>query len=98
MQDMHLHWHQVKVGGGVGGQQHAASGSHFKLGLYKPFEGKTVNGCLLDSWLYQMDLYFAIESSIPPEVCVSHAALLLMGNESTWFHAQGQNPMAISWD
>ena len=45
-----------------------------------------------------MDLYFAIETSIPPELRVARAALLLTGNASTWFRAQGWNPMLISWD
>ena len=77
----------MEINGGIGGQQHAATGERFKLDPPKPFEGKTVDGSLLESWLYQMDLYFAIESSIPPELCVACAALLLMGNALTWFRA-----------
>ena len=88
----------MEVNGGIGGQQHAATGARFKLDPPKPFKGKTVDGSLLESWLYQMDLYFAIESSIPPELCVARAVLLLMGNASMRFCAQGWNPMAISWD
>ena len=52
----------MEVNGGVGGQQHAATGAWFQLDPPKPFEGKMVDGSLLESWLYQMDLYFAIES------------------------------------
>ena len=89
MQDVSLQKQREEVGGGVGGQQHAATGAWFKLDPPKPFEGKMVDGSLLESWLYQMDLYFAIESSILPELRVAHAALLLMGNASTstWFCA-----------
>ena len=65
----------MEVNGGIGGQQHAATGARFKLDPPKTFEGKTVDGSLLESWLYQMDLYFAIESSIPPELHVARAAL-----------------------
>ena len=88
----------MEVNGGVGGQQHAAPGARFKLDPPKPFEGKTVDGSLLESWLYQMDFYFAIESNILPELCVARTALLLIGNASMWFCTQGWNPMVISWD
>ena len=77
----------MEVNGGVGGQQHVATGARFKLDPPKPFEGKPVDGSLLESWLYQLDLYFDIESSIPPELHVARAALLLMSNASMWFRA-----------
>ena len=70
----------MEANGGVGGQQHATTGVRFKLDQPTPFEGKMVDGSLLESWLYQMDFYSAIESSISPELCVAPAALLLMGN------------------
>ena len=73
----------MELNGGVSGQQHAATRVRFKLDPLKPFEGKMVDGSLLESWLYQMDLYFAMESSIPRELRVAHAVLLLTGNAST---------------
>ena len=30
----------------------------------KPFDGKTLDGTALESWLYQMNLYFSIETSL----------------------------------
>ena len=42
----------MEVNGGVGGQQYAASRAWFKLDPLKLFEGKTVDGSLLESWLY----------------------------------------------
>ena len=45
-----------------------------------------------------MDLYFAIKSSILPELYIACTALLLMGNKTTWLRAQGQNHKAITWD
>ena len=77
----------MAVNGGVGGQQHATTEVRFKLNPPKPFESKMVGGSLLESCLYQMDLYFAIKSSIPPELCVARTVLLLMGNASMWFCA-----------
>ena len=79
----------MEVNGGVGEQQHVANVAGFKLDPSKPFQVKTVDGSLLESWLYQMDLYFAIESSILPELRVAWAALLLVGNASIWFRALG---------
>ena len=55
----------MEVSGGIVGQQHAATGARFKLDPPKPFEKKMVDDSLLESWLYQIDLYFAIETSIP---------------------------------
>ena len=75
----------MEVNGGIGGQQHVSTGARFKLDPPKPFEGKLVDGSLLESWLYQLDSYFDIESSIPPKLYVVRAALLLTGNASTWF-------------
>ena len=69
MQGVQLQQQQEEVNGGVGGQQHAATGAWFKLDPPKHFKGKMVDASLLESWLYQMDLYFAIESSILPELC-----------------------------
>ena len=40
---------QMEVNGSVGGQQHATTGAQFKLNPPKPFEGKTVDGSLLES-------------------------------------------------
>ena len=85
MQDVQSHLQQEDVGGGIGGQQHATGEAWFKLDPPKPFEGKTVDGSLLESWRYQMDLYFAIKFSIPTELQVAHAVLLLTGNAPTWF-------------
>ena len=42
----------MEVGGGVGGQQHAATGVRLKLDPPKPFKGKMVDGLLLELWLY----------------------------------------------
>ena len=42
----------MEVAGGIGGQQHAANGVRFKLDPPKRFEGKMVDGSLLESWLY----------------------------------------------
>ena len=42
----------MEANGGIGGQQHAATRARFKLDPPKPFEGKMVDGSLLDSWLY----------------------------------------------
>ena len=42
----------MKVNGGVGGQQHVTTGAWFKLDTPKPFEGKMVDGSLLESWFY----------------------------------------------
>ena len=44
----------MEVGGGIVGQQHDATRVRFKLDPPKPFEGKMVDGSLLESWLYQM--------------------------------------------
>ena len=42
----------MEANGGIGGQQHAATRAQFKLDPPKLFEGKTVDGSLLESWLY----------------------------------------------
>ena len=42
----------MEANGGVSGQQHAAGGAQFKLDPARPFEGKTVDGSLFESWLY----------------------------------------------
>ena len=42
----------MEVGGGIVEKQHAATGARFKLDPLKPFEGKMVDGSLLESWLY----------------------------------------------
>ena len=55
MHDAQLDGHQEDFGGGIGSQQHAAGGQpieRFKLYPLKLFEGKTVDGSLLESWLY----------------------------------------------
>ena len=52
MQDIQLQQQQAEVGGGVGGQQHVAGGARFKRDPPKPYEEKTVDGSLLESWLY----------------------------------------------
>ena len=46
----------MEVGGSIVGQQHAATGVRFKLDPPKPFKDKVVDGSLLESWLYQIDL------------------------------------------
>ena len=55
MQDAQWYKCQENVGGSVGGQQHAVGEQltwQFKLDPLKLFEGKTVDGSLLESWLY----------------------------------------------
>ena len=51
----------------------------------------------LESWLYQMNLYFSIETSLPENLRVARAALLLTGNAATWFRAQGWDPTTLTW-
>ena len=53
----------------------------------KPFDGKTLDGTALESWLYQMNLYFTIETSLPDHLRASRAALVLTGNAAMWFRA-----------
>ena len=81
-----------------GAAQHAApSVNRFKVDPPKPFDGKTLDGTALESWLYQMNLYFSIETSLPEKLRVARAALLLTGNTATWFRAQGWDPTALTW-
>ena len=76
-----------------GAVYHAApSVNHFKVDPPKPFEGKTLDGTALESWLYQMNLYFFTETSLLENLCVARAALLLTSNAATWFRAQGWDP------
>ena len=48
---------------------------------------KMLGGTALESWLYQMNLYFHIETSLLENLHVARAALLLTGNAATWFQA-----------
>ena len=81
-----------------GAAWHAApSVNRFKVAPPKPLDGKTLDGTALESWLYQMNLYFSIESSLPENLRVTRAALLLTGNAATWFRAQGWDPTALTW-
>ena len=69
----------------------------FKVDPPKPFDGKTLDGTALESWLYQMNLYFSIETGLPENLRVARAALLLTGNAATWFRAQGWDPTTLTW-
>ena len=81
-----------------GAAKHAApSVNCFKVDPTKPFDGKTLDGAALESWLYQMNLYFSIEMSLPENLHVARAALLLTGNAATWFRAQGWEPTMLAW-
>ena len=51
----------------------------------------------LESWLYHMKLYFSFEISLPKNLYVTRAALLLTGNAATWFLVQGWDPTALTW-
>ena len=51
-----------------------------------------LDGTALESWLYQMNLYFSIETSLPENLRVARAALLLTGNAATWFRASRLGP------
>ena len=46
-----------------------------------------LDGTALESWLYQMNLYFYIETSLPENLHVARAALLLTSIAATWFRA-----------
>ena len=46
-----------------------------------------LDGTALESWIYQMNLYFSIETSLLDNVHITRAALLLTGNAATWFRA-----------
>ena len=76
-------------------QHHQSTAS--KVNLSKPFDGKTLDSTALESWLYQMNLYFSIETSLPENLHVARAALLLIGNAATWFRAQGLDPTTLTW-
>ena len=67
----------------------------FKVDPPKSFDGKTLDGTALESWLYQVNLYFSIETGLPEHLRVARAALLLTGHAATWFRAQGWDPAAI---
>ena len=56
-----------------------------------------LDGTALESWLYQMNLCFSIEMSLPENLRIARAALLLTGNAATWFHAQGWDPTVLTW-
>ena len=43
----------------------------FKVDPPKPFDGKTLDGTALESWLYQMNLYFSIETGLPKNLRVT---------------------------
>ena len=87
--------HEPHVNGAV---QHAApSVNHFKVDQPKLFDGKTLDSTALESWLYQMNLYSSIEMSLAEKLSVARAALLLTGNASTWFRAQGWDPTTLTW-
>ena len=69
-----------------GAAQHAAPlVNRFKVDRPKPFDGKTLDGTALESWLYQMNLYFSIETGLPENLHVARAALLLTVHAVTWF-------------
>ena len=59
----------------------------FKVDPPKPFNDKMLNGTALESWLYQMNLYFSIKMSLPENLHIARTALLLTGNAATWFPA-----------
>ena len=61
----------------------ALSSNRFTVKPPKPFEGKTLDGTALESWLYQMNLYFLTETSLPEYLHIPKAALLLAGNTAT---------------
>ena len=52
-----------------------------------PFNGKTLDGTALESWLYLMNLYCSIETSFPEDLRIARVALLLTSNAATWFCA-----------
>ena len=82
---MGAHRNELHVSGAA---QHAApSVNRFKVDPPKLFDGKTLDGTALESWLYQMNLYFSIETGLPENLRVARAALLLTGNAATWFRA-----------
>ena len=52
--------------------------------LPKPFAGG-LNATVLDTWLFQMNLYFQMEDWIPVTKCVSQAVMNLTGQAADWF-------------
>ena len=53
----------------------------------EPFNGKTLDSAALESWLYQVNVYFLIKTSLLENLRVARAALLLIGNAATWVRA-----------
>ena len=55
-----------------------------KFELPKPFAGG-LNATALDTWLFQMNLYFQMEDQIPVAKCATRAVMNLTGQASDWF-------------
>ena len=45
--------------------------TQFKVNPTKPFDGKTLDGTALESWLYQMNLYFSMKTGMPENLRVA---------------------------
>ena len=61
------------------------SGTGFlKFKLPKPFAGG-LNVTALDTWLFQMNLYFQMKDQIPVSKCATQAVMNLTGQAMDWF-------------
>ena len=50
----------------------------------KPFQGG-VNATAIDTWIYQMNLYFSLEDRIPENRRAIRAVMNLAGQAADWF-------------
>ena len=66
---------------------HSVSTTKFKVDPPKLFDGIVLDGSALESGFYQMNLYFSIETSLPLQMRVARAVLLLIEHASTWIRA-----------
>ena len=85
MEGVGAHSNKHHVNGAV--QYAARSVNHFKVDPPKLFNGQTINGTALKPWLYQMNLNLQLKTSLPENLLVTQAPLLLTGNTATWFQA-----------
>ena len=61
-----------------------SSNGSLKFKLPKSFAGG-LNATVLDTWSFQMNLYFQMKDCIPVTKDVSHAVMNLTGEASDWF-------------
>ena len=74
-----------------------SNGSSLKFELPKPFAGG-INATVLDTWLFQMNLYFQMEDHIPVAKRATRAVMNLTGQAADWFRVQNWDPTSMTWE